>query len=386
MPPSSARKIPSIEGLDGKDRMVQGTDVFIIGGGPAGLAAALAARKKGFNVMVADGARPPIDKACGEGLMPEGLGALRELGVDIEASQGFAFRGVRFLQNGSAVEANFPAGTGIGLRRWVLHQKMVEQARKAGVSFLWQTPITGLCAEGVVLGGTVVTARWIVGADGIRSQVRKWAELDTPAHKGIRFAFRRHYRVRPWSEHMEVYWGRNMQAYVTPVAKQEVCAVLLSRLQGQRFACLRGEFPELAERLGPEAGAERGAITVVRQLERVYRGRVALIGDASGSVDAVTGEGLSLSFRQAAALAEALEAGELRQYQEVHRRLALRPAIMGRLILLLAGHERLRERTIRALASDAGIFARLLAVHVGTGSPLRLAVTGARFGWGLVTA
>src|SRR6267378_2491580 len=44
------------------------TEILVIGGGPAGLAAAIAARKKGFEVTVADGAKPPIDKACGEGL------------------------------------------------------------------------------------------------------------------------------------------------------------------------------------------------------------------------------------------------------------------------------------------------------------------------------
>jgi len=367
--------------------MVQGTDVFVIGGGPAGLAAALAARKKGFKAIVADVARPPIDKACGEGLMPDGLAALRDLGVAVDASEGFPFRGVRFLQEGTAVDANFPARHGMGLRRSVLHQKMVEQARDAGVSFLWQTPVAGLCPEGVVVGGTVITARWIVGADGMRSQVRKWAELDTPAHKGIRFAFRRHYHVRPWSEYMEIYWGRDTQAYVTPVGKQEVCAVLISRLPGRRLASLGAEFPQLAERLGPAAGGvERGAITVVRQLDQVYREQVALIGDASGSVDAVTGEGLSLSFHQAAALADALAAGDLRHYQKAHRRLARRPAMTGRLMLLLAGHEGLRERAMHALASDAGIFARLLAVHVGATSPVHLATTGVLLGWRLVTA
>ena len=49
------------------------TDVFVIGGGPAGLAAAIAARGRGFRVLVADGAQPPIDKACGEGLLPTGV-------------------------------------------------------------------------------------------------------------------------------------------------------------------------------------------------------------------------------------------------------------------------------------------------------------------------
>jgi len=57
------------------------TDVFVIGGGPAGLAAAIAARRAGFDVVVADRSQPPIDKACGEGLMPDGLSALQRLGV-----------------------------------------------------------------------------------------------------------------------------------------------------------------------------------------------------------------------------------------------------------------------------------------------------------------
>ena len=45
--------------------MMTTTDVFVIGGGPAGLATAIAARQRGFDVVVADGAQPPIDKPCG---------------------------------------------------------------------------------------------------------------------------------------------------------------------------------------------------------------------------------------------------------------------------------------------------------------------------------
>ena len=60
--------------------MQRETDVLVIGGGPAGLAAAIAASKKGFRVAVADGAKPPIDKACGEGLMPNTVAALRDSG------------------------------------------------------------------------------------------------------------------------------------------------------------------------------------------------------------------------------------------------------------------------------------------------------------------
>ena len=63
--------------------MFNSTDVFIVGGGPAGLAAAIAARQRGLRVVVADGGHAPIDKACGEGLMPDALAELERLGIQL---------------------------------------------------------------------------------------------------------------------------------------------------------------------------------------------------------------------------------------------------------------------------------------------------------------
>src|SRR5580698_8313161 len=106
---------------------VESATVFVIGGGPAGLAAALAARRQGFNVTVADGAHPPIDKACGEGLMPDGLAALRTLGVGWDSPHcspdGLSFKGIRFVDRGISVESPFPEGDALGIRRTVLHSK-----------------------------------------------------------------------------------------------------------------------------------------------------------------------------------------------------------------------------------------------------------------------
>src|SRR5689334_12821592 len=118
------------------------TDVFVAGGGPAGLAAAVAARRKGFHVTVADGRIPPIDKACGEGLLPDSVAAAAELGIAIPAS--YPFRGIRFLGEGRSVEAVFPSGTGLGVRRTELHRGLTERAESAGVVLLWGTAVTGI--------------------------------------------------------------------------------------------------------------------------------------------------------------------------------------------------------------------------------------------------
>jgi flavin-dependent dehydrogenase len=368
--------------------MSKNTDVFIIGAGPAGLAAAIAARQRGFDVRIADGARPPVDKACGEGLMPDTLSALRDLGINLSASDGFPFNGLRFWERNMSAQADFPGEQGLGVRRVVLHQMLLDRAQSMGVRFLWQTPVVGIRGDEVLLGGEAIRARWIVGADGVGSRVREWRGLNDRTDGACRYATRRHYRVEPWSRYTEIYWGDGAQAYVTPVGEGSVCVVLVSRSPGVRLSSLPKKFPELARRLKQATciGAERGAVTVTRQLKRVYRGSVALVGDASGSVDAITGDGLDLGFRQALALASALQAGDFGAYQQAHARLARRPLLMGRLLLLLDRRPSLRTRVMRALAAHPDLFARLVAVHVGATSPRHIAETGAMLGWRFVMA
>jgi len=368
--------------------MGEGTGVLVIGGGPAGLAAAIAARMKGFEVIVADGAKPPIDKACGEGLMPGTLRALRGLGVAIRPGDGQVFRGIRFVDSESSVEANFSGASRFGMRRTTLHEKMVERAEECGVTLLWNSTVTGLSSEGAILGEKILKARWIVGADGIHSRVRRWIGLDSNARLEKRFAQRRHFRLKPWTDCMEIHWSNRAQAYVTPLSNDETCVALISRDPRMRLADVWREFPALTRYLrhAEPSSSERGAVTVTRRLRQVYRGNVALIGDASGSVDAITGEGLCLSFRQALALADALSKGRLLSYQRVHRQLARRPHLMGRLLLMLDQYPALRKRAVRILAEDPGLFARLLAAHLGETSATFLAATSLRLGRQFLTA
>src|ERR1700722_9885874 len=155
------------------------TDVFIVGGGPAGLAAAIALRTQGFGVTVADPALPPIDKTCGEGLMPDGLAALGRLGVTLCPRHFFPFRGIRFVGSGSSVDAGFPNGTGAGVRRTHLHQALIDRAAETGATLLWGVRVKGLSGSEVVLDGGAVKCRWVVGADGENSRVRQWAGLES---------------------------------------------------------------------------------------------------------------------------------------------------------------------------------------------------------------
>ena len=367
--------------------MLSGTDVFVIGGGPAGLAAAIAARQRGLDVIIADGKKPPIDKACGEGLMPDSVEALRRLGVELVTDDGFSFSGIRFVDERTTAMARFSGRLGVGLRRTVLHGKMLDRADACGVKFLWETPVTGLESNGVRLAGRdVVAARWIVGADGSQSQVRRWTGMGFAGGQAGRYACRGHFAVAPWSDCVEINWARSSQAYVTPVSDREVCVVVVSRQADLRLPSAVGEFPELARRLGnaDPSGKVRGAITRTRGLRHVYRGNVALIGDASGGVDAITGEGLSLSFHQAEALAEAMAMNDLHKYQLAHRRFARRPAFMARVLLLLDGRTHLRRRVLKVFAKYPEVFERLVSIHVGETSPAHFAATGAQLGWRLL--
>jgi 2-polyprenyl-6-methoxyphenol hydroxylase-like FAD-dependent oxidoreductase len=343
------------------------TDLLIIGGGPAGLATAIAARRRGLDVMVADAERPPIDKPCGEGIMPDGLAAARALGIDLEAAAGWRFPGIRFWDGATSVEGRFARGPGLGIRRTALHRVLMDHAGQAGARLAWGTAVTGLDGGRVHVNGQRVEARWIVGADGGHSRIRRWAGLDACSLRSLRYGFRRHYRMTPWTELMEIHWGERCQLYITPVASDEVCVVLISSDPRLRLGEALAQFPAVAQRVGNLSWqpGERGAVSASRRLRAVWRGNVALVGDASGSVDAITGEGLCLLFQQAAALAMALERGDLSLYGREHRRVGRRPALMARLMLLLDGSARLRRGVIGAMAWHPPLFAGMLAYHTG---------------------
>lgn len=364
------------------------TDAFIVGGGPAGLAAAISLRRAGMKVVLADAAQPSIDKACGEGLMPDAMAALHQLGIQVPVEQGHLFHGICFRAESSAVSAHFTQGKGLGVRRTLLHDALVDQAASLGVEMQWGTRVDVLGHGKIVANGVEWTTRWIIGADGQRSRVRHFAHLDHP-HLSQRYGYRQHYRVAPWSDCVEVYWAPQGQAYVTPTSEHEVCVALVMEQKQNRMRHLAQMFPSLAERLGrcESVTHERGAMTICRRLPRVTSGSVALIGEAAGSIDAVTGEGMALAFKQALALGEALPQGNLSLYENRNRQIRRIPFLMSQMMVFLGRHPQLQSRIIHACQQDASLFAHLMAVHLGARSPLRVSpVSLTNFGWNMVTA
>ena len=362
------------------------TDVFIVGGGPAGLATAIAARRQGLTVTVADVRRPPIDKACGEGLLPDSVVALRELGVSLEGVERASFRGIRFISEQGSVEADFPRERGVGIRRTALHDALASVADDAGVNLLWGARVGGVEHNAVLVDGRAVTTKWIVGADGQNSRVREWAQLNAGREYDRRIGIRRHFAVQPWNEYVEIYWGERGQAYVTAVAEKEVAVAIIMRQRLQFEAALE-EFPALRERLRgvPARMDVRGAMTLTRKLKSATQGRVALVGDASGSADAITGEGLGTSFKQAAALARAMASGELAAYRAAHEHIRRLPLFMARTLLLMDRNAWVRRHALRALSANPALFRQLLAVHVGELPLRKFALPGAfDLGWEMI--
>jgi flavin-dependent dehydrogenase len=344
--------------------------VYVVGGGPAGLATAIAMRLEGLPVKVADCGHPPIDKSCGEGLMPDTITALGALGIELPENAGYPLKGITFIDNDRTVTADFSSNIARGLRRTVLHELLTRRAKDVGVELLWGARVERVSGGSIVIDGREHQAAYVIGADGQNSRIRRDAGL-APAHfEQTRYGFRRHYRMSPWSNHVQLYWGSKCQLYVTPVAPDELGVALISDDPHLRLSQALMQFPELRERLeGVEhASKEMGSITASRNLRNVRRTNIALVGDASGSVDAITGEGMSLAFQQALALAAACKAGDLFQYELTHRELRQRPSVMAGLMLLLARHEELRRRAFASLARRPEMFRQLLAVHIGESS------------------
>lgn len=348
-------------------------DLVIVGGGPAGLATGIVAAQQGMVAAVFERRRLPLDKPCGEGVMPPGVRLLGDMGVRLPENGHVPFEGIRYLDGETVAEGRFPSSPGWGIRRTTLVGALVNRACELGVALHYGEAVRRweVLSDREVLVHTdrgSHRGRFLVGADGLNSRVRRGLGVEKPGpRRKARFGMRRHYRIRPWSSFVEVHWQEGVEAYVTPVGAEEVGIALLFERTFGSFPEMLSRFPALHERLG-SAGATsslRGAGPFHHRAPRRHRGPVALVGDAAGYADALTGEGLSLAFASARALVSAIVQGDLMGYETTYRKLSRAYYTMTELLLRIAERPRLRRRLVRTLARDELLFDRLLALMVG---------------------
>jgi flavin-dependent dehydrogenase len=303
-------------------------DVLVAGGGPIGLAAAIEARMAGLSSTVVEPRAGPIDKACGEGLMPGAMAALARLGVD---PAGHALAGISYQDGRRRVDHGFRHGVGRGVRRTTLHVALAARANELGVEVVAgrvdaveQDAGSVTARVSGVEGG--IRARWMLGADGLHSTVGELVGLAARPGSARRFGLRRHFAVAPWNDLVEVHWTRGLgngpaEIYVTPVGSTEVGVAVLGPRHTDYDEAVRS-VPVLAARLDGAAvtTSTRGAGPLLRRMRARTAGRVLLVGDASGYVDAITGEGIRVGLAQVRAAIECVVAGDPARYEREWRR------------------------------------------------------------------
>lgn len=327
-------------------------DLLVVGGGPAGLATAIHGARAGLDVVVAERRRGPIDKACGEGLMPHTLRHLERLDVH---PLGKPIRGISYRDRDHHVDARFKGGTGRGVRRTVLHSALIDAAVEAGVEIV-HDEVRAISQDAGGIRAGRWHARYLAAADGLHSPIRKSLGLEQTSPGPRRWGIRRHVQTAPWTDHVEVHWAAGAEAYVTPVADDCVGVALLSSRRGG-FDCHLDEFPELRDRIdGRPHEPDRAAGPLRQKVSSRTAGRVLLVGDAAGYVDALTGEGLGLAFGAAEALVECVLAGRPGDYDRQWRHLTRRYRMLTAALLHASAYGPARSRIVPAAVALPAVF------------------------------
>jgi flavin-dependent dehydrogenase len=358
-------------------------DAVVVGGGPAGLAFAAFAARRGLDVLVLEGRRGPLDKACGEGLLPAGVRALEPLGVlaRVPPADRSTLRAIRWIDaSGREARLALPPPLGVAVRRTALSAALLAAARDAGAEVRQGAPVVGHRREGEAIVAespeAEVRARVLVAADGLNSATRRREGLARPPRRPARYGLRRHFAVAPWSDEVEVHFGEAAEAYVWPAGPARVGVAFLHEpgASGDPRRLLEA-FPAVAARVAgaPPASAPRGAGPFDQAARARVADRLVLLGDAAGYVDAITGEGLSLAFGCAADLAALLPgavargatAAALAPYDAAWRRRFRPYAAWTRLLLALSRRAALRRSVLALAAAAPAPFERLVAAAVG---------------------
>lgn len=288
--------------------------------------------------------------------MPHAVRQLERLGVPV---QGKPFQGISYLDGDRRVNAPFQSGTGRGVRRTALHAALLEAATTAGVRFVHDA-VGEVAQDSTSVHAGELRARYLAAADGLHSPIRRSFGLEVPCGGPRRWGIRRHVQIAPWTDNVEVYWGPGAEAYVTPVGDNCVgIAVLTSRKGG--FDSHLDEFPALRDRVhGRPHGPDRAAGPLRQKVRSRTAGRVLLVGDAAGYVDALTGEGLGIAFGAAELLVGCVLNDRPGDYDRQWRRMSRRYRVLTAALLHASAYAPLRSRIVPAATALPKIFAGIV--------------------------
>jgi flavin-dependent dehydrogenase len=272
-------------------------DLLIAGSGPVGLVTAIHAAEAGLKVVVIDPRIGAVDKACGEGLMPQAIEHLERIKVN---PPGKDLIGIKYNSVTRSATANFSGKPGRGVRRTTLSNHLSQRASELNISFV-EGRVTDIEQNNDWVKAAGIKSRYLIGADGLHSTVRTLLNLNLQPKKSAsrRYGLRQHFAIEPWSEYVEVYWLPNAELYVTPVDDMTVGIAILGS-ETVNFWETVSQLPDLERslRAAKPISKLRGAGPLRQNLTSRTLGRSLLVGDAAGYVDALTGEGMRVGFEE----------------------------------------------------------------------------------------